>query len=309
MANTLYYSCPNGLPWAGAVKSFTVPNNGSFTVKTLSELGWGSNSGSSTGSNTYYYTLVNWNGSQVAQYNATWTGTTTWTTTYSTSKWWGSDGLALSFAPGNTYAWNTYIGANYTEWFLYTGGTFITSNTTYSSSGVSRTAGTPSFTFPAQDTRTGYNKLGWDNGAGTYYAAGATYTTNAWSATFRSAYQAKTYTVTLNQGSGSGGTSSVTATYDQSMPSATMPTWSGHTFIGYFSDSGVRYYNADGSSARNWDIDGNTTLYARYVDYVVKPYTEGQVWIKDGNTWKKGTSWIKDESGNWVYGTTHFVTG
>lgn len=61
------------------------------------------------------------------------------------------------------------------------------------------------------------------------------------------------------------------------MPSATMPTWSGHTFIGYFSDSGVRYYNADGSSARNWDIDGNTTLYARYVDYVVKPYTEGQV--------------------------------
>lgn len=76
------------------------------------------------------------------------------------------------------------------------------------------------------------------------------------------------YTVTLNKQSGTGGSGSVTATYGSAMPSATMPTRTGYTFGGYFTETGgdgTKYYNADGSSAKNWDINENTTLYAYWI--------------------------------------------
>ena len=74
------------------------------------------------------------------------------------------------------------------------------------------------------------------------------------------------YTVTLNKQSGTGGTSSVTATYLAAMPSITAPTRTGYTFNGYFdADSGgTKYYNADGSSAKNWDKTADATLYAQW---------------------------------------------
>ena len=67
--------------------------------------------------------------------------------------------------------------------------------------------------------------------------------------------QAKTYTVTLDRQSGSGGSSSVTATYDSAMPEAAMPTREGYSFGGYYTEAnggGTQYYNADGTSVRNW---------------------------------------------------------
>ncbi len=77
-----------------------------------------------------------------------------------------------------------------------------------------------------------------------------------------------TYTVTLDNQSGTGGTSSVTATYDSAMPSATAPTRTGYTFHGYFTEAngeGTKYYNADMSSAHIWDKANNTTtLYAHW---------------------------------------------
>lgn len=76
-----------------------------------------------------------------------------------------------------------------------------------------------------------------------------------------------TYRVDFDRQSGSGGTSSVTATYDAAMPTATMPTRTGYTFGGYFTETngnGTQYYNADGSSTRPWDIDGARTLYAKW---------------------------------------------
>ena len=79
--------------------------------------------------------------------------------------------------------------------------------------------------------------------------------------------QAKTYTVTLDRQSGSGGSSSVTATYDAAMPTATMPTRVGYSFGGYYTEAnggGTQYYNADGTSARNWGETSNTTLYAKW---------------------------------------------
>jgi uncharacterized repeat protein (TIGR02543 family) len=50
------------------------------------------------------------------------------------------------------------------------------------------------------------------------------------------------------------------------MPSATMPTREGHTFNGYFdaTSGGTKYYNADCTSAKNWDKTSDATLYAQW---------------------------------------------
>ena len=124
-------------------------------------------------------------------------------------------------------------------------------------------------------TRTGYAFNGWNtasNGSGTNYAKGATYSANA-SATLYAKWTANKYTVTLNQQSGSGGSSSVQATYGSAMPSATMPTRTGYTFNGYFdaTSGGTKYYNANGSSAKNWDKTAAATLYAQWnlVNYTI----------------------------------------
>ncbi len=74
--------------------------------------------------------------------------------------------------------------------------------------------------------------------------------------------------VTLNQQSGTGGTGSVTATYGAAMPGITKPTRSCYTFGGYYTGTnggGTQYYNAGGTSAKNWDMTiASTTLYAKW---------------------------------------------
>ena len=117
-------------------------------------------------------------------------------------------------------------------------------------------------------TRAGYTFNGWNtnnSGTGTNYAAGANYTANA-SVTLYAKWTANKYTVTLNQQSGSGGSSSVQATYNANMPSMTKPTRTGYTFQGYYdaTSGGTQYYKADGSSARTWNKTSNATLYARW---------------------------------------------
>ena len=73
--------------------------------------------------------------------------------------------------------------------------------------------------------------------------------------------------VTLNPNGGTGGTTSVTATYGQSMPTITPATLAGYALTGYFDavSRGTKYYNADGTSAKNWDKEDATfTLYAQW---------------------------------------------
>lgn len=116
-------------------------------------------------------------------------------------------------------------------------------------------------------TRTGYTFNGWNtnnSGTGTNYAAGANYTANA-NVTLYAKWTANKYTVTLNQQSGSSGSASATATYAAAMPSITAPTRAGYTFNGYYTEAngkGTKYYNANGTSAKNWDKTAATTLYA-----------------------------------------------
>ena len=121
--------------------------------------------------------------------------------------------------------------------------------------------------------KTGYTFAGWNtatDGSGTNYADGARVqnltTTNNATINLYAKWTANTYAVTLNPQSGTGGTTSVTATYGSAMPAITKPTRTGYTFNGYYdaTSGGTQYYKADGSSARTWNKTAATTLYAQW---------------------------------------------
>ena len=132
-------------------------------------------------------------------------------------------------------------------------------------------AAMPSANMP---TRTGYEFGGYytaENGGGTKYYNADGSSARTWNipsnTTLYAKWTAQTYNVTLDPQPGSGGSPSVTATYDAAMPAITIPTQDGFAFGGYFSGSGgtgTQYYNADGSSARTWNIDSDRTLYAKW---------------------------------------------
>ena len=163
---------------------------------------------------------------------------------------------------------------------LYAKWTVVTSTVTLDSqsgnggtSSVTATydAAMPSITVP---TRTGYTFGGYyttANGGGTQYYTATGASARNWDRTSATTLYAKwtaiSSTVTLNMQSGSGGSSSVEATYGQAMPSITVPTRTGYAFGGYYAlanGGGVKYYNANGTSARNWDRSSATTLYAQW---------------------------------------------
>ena len=121
---------------------------------------------------------------------------------------------------------------------------------------------------------TGYEFVGWYDAAtgGNQLSTSTTYTykydISYTGKTVYGRFKAKEYTVTLNQENATTtGTTSVTATYGVTMPTiATLPTRNGYDFAGYFDakSGGTKYYNADGSSAKNWDKTAATTLYAQW---------------------------------------------
>ena len=79
-------------------------------------------------------------------------------------------------------------------------------------------------------------------------------------------WSAKSYTVTLDAAGGTG-SGTITAVYDANMPSITKPTKAGHTFGGYFTQQnggGEKYYNADGTSAKQYDKTDGLMLYAKW---------------------------------------------
>ncbi len=79
------------------------------------------------------------------------------------------------------------------------------------------------------------------------------------------------YTISLDKQGGSGGDDSFVVTYgDDTLPSATAPSYAGYTFGGYYSEtggSGTKYYDADMNAVHEWDIEGETTLYANWISY------------------------------------------
>ncbi len=143
----------------------------------------------------------------------------------------------------------------------------------YNTGWYSNSGATASISTISKPTRTGYTFQGYytgTNGSGTQIidstgkiVGSQTYTTN--NTTLYAYWTANSYTVTLDRQGATDGSSSVTATYDSAMPSITVPTRTGYTFQGYYisqNGGGTKYYNSDGTSARNYDIANDTTLYA-----------------------------------------------
>ena len=115
---------------------------------------------------------------------------------------------------------------------------------------------------------TGYHFVNWTiSGSGTLSSTTSATTTLTVSgdATITANFAPNTYTVTLDQQGGSGGTAGVTATYTSAMPSATAPNRTGYTFQGYFAQpngQGTQYYTNSMASASAWQIADNSTIYA-----------------------------------------------
>jgi len=70
---------------------------------------------------------------------------------------------------------------------------------------------------------------------------------------------APTSIIMFSKTGGSGGTDSVTATLGSPMPTVTIPVMTNYTFQGYWKGD-TQYYNADGTSARAWDLDTKGTM-------------------------------------------------
>ena len=116
----------------------------------------------------------------------------------------------------------------------------------------------------------GYEIDTWTVTGGTTTGTGNTITVEAKNnsnVTAEVTFKGKNYTITLDPQNGES-TSTITATYGSAMPKLnTLPTRDGYTFGGYYTETngdGTQYYKADGSSAKNWNIAEDKTLYAKW---------------------------------------------
>lgn len=133
--------------------------------------------------------------------------------------------------------------------------------------GASVTVKANAFTAPV-----GYTFKEWNDnykGSGTKYNVGQSVTMTA-DITLYAVWQPKSYTVTLDAAGGTGGTTSVTATFDDAMPNITIPSRTNYSFLGYFSEAngaGTQYYDANGTSRNSWITPSNATLYAAWEEH------------------------------------------
>ncbi len=118
--------------------------------------------------------------------------------------------------------------------------------------------------------RDGYTFTGWNtsaDGSGETFLAPYTYLFDE-DTTLYAQYTANEYNITFDKQGGTGGSNGVNATYNEPMPngiSITAPTKDGYSFQGYFryaNGVGTKYYNADMTSANNWNLSDDTTLFA-----------------------------------------------
>ncbi|MBQ9206636.1 MAG: InlB B-repeat-containing protein [Treponema sp.] len=185
-----------------------------------------------------------------------------------------ASGTGTAYTAGSAYTFtaNTTLYAKwtrdtYTITFTENSGNWASSYTKPTSYTVENSAVT--LPLASNITRTGYTFGGWyestslSGSAVTQIASGSTGNKN-----YYAKWTASTYTVTLNANGGSGGTASVTATYNSAMPAITAPTRTGYTFAGYYDTSaesgGTQYYDKDSASATTYTTAGAKTLYARW---------------------------------------------
>lgn len=96
---------------------------------------------------------------------------------------------------------------------------------------------------------------------------------------------AKTCLVNLAYNDGTDGKEVITVVSGYDLPAVTVPAREGYVFEGYFdaAEAGNRYYNADGTGAKAWDLADGTVLYAQWsLADETAPVIEG---VEDGKTY------------------------
>ena len=160
---------------------------------------------------------------------------------------------------------------------LYARWTAKTYKVTFSANGGSVDTSSKTVTYDAAygdlptPTRTGYAFAGWyTTSSGGTEVTGETTVKITAAQTLYAHWTAKQSALTFNVNGGAGTmTTGKVAVYDAAMPTGlTLPTRTGYTFTGFYDakQGGSKYYNANGTSAKNWDKDTTsaTTLYAQW---------------------------------------------
>jgi uncharacterized repeat protein (TIGR02543 family) len=176
-----------------------------------------------------------------------------------------STATSASYQPGGSIT----LTANDTLYAVWKANTYTVSYNANGGSGApanqTKTYGVTLTLSNTKPTRTGYTFSAWNtaqNGSGTSYAPGGSYTANA-AVTLYAQWQINTYTVSYNANGGSGAPSSQTKTYGVSLTlSAVVPTRAGHTFLSWNTkaDGSGTSYAAGGSYTAN----AAATLYAQW---------------------------------------------
>lgn len=271
-------------------------------------------------------------GNQKASVNAYYTATIYYVATANTGYefigWYAGDDADIFTAPtlSTTAAYTTTmpaedidIHAKFTPYnFILelhpnggTSGTTVVITLTYNQDTKIPADGTP--------TRLGYAFEGWsDTQTGavnkTYNGTIAYTVVNSWFSTTDTYNSKKTvyavwsealYTITLDL-QNNGGTTSITAKIGNALPATDVPTYAGFVFGGYFTGTGgegIQYYDASGNGTRNWDIQGETTLYAKWTCPVLSDvkYENGK-WTyiyeaESGTATKTSDTAVTDKSG------------
>ena len=217
----------------------------------------------------------------------------TWTTKVATSA--GALQANTGYTDGSSQ-WNQTEGKTlYTKWKAqtYTAANNLNKTTGSANGKYTATYDATTIAINTEPTKTGYHVEGYYEtfSSGTYTtlvatpagvlqaSTGYTDANSKWNVTSNQTlytkWEASTYTVNFNQHDATiVGTESTTATYDAAMPSVTVPQKDGYIFGGYWTGengTGTQYYNADGTSARTWNIASTTTLHAKWtgVSYLV----------------------------------------
>lgn len=139
-------------------------------------------------------------------------------------------------------------------------------------------------------TRTGYTFGGWYNGS-TLVTSTASITGNV---TLTAKWTAVTYTVSFENGGGTGGESSLSIKHNAVLPATvSVPTLEGYAFDGYYTDEnggGIKCYDADGKRVYNSGTKGSFTLYANWVapEYNVTFETNGGTMDSDLSSYTFG---------------------
>ena len=137
----------------------------------------------------------------------------------------------------------------------------------------------------AAPTKTGYTFGGWYADAAFKTPVPQIAHGSTGNKTLYAKWSGNTYTVTLNANGGTGGTASVTATYNEQMPTlASVATMADFALVGYFdaTTGGTKYYNADGTGAHVWDKTSDATLYAQWLSDFISVKCDAGKYIATG---------------------------